>query len=73
MGLSLISQNLNMTTTDILLIVLILHDNIRKHENLYKHNLNKIQGGVLWCIPSCLEPPISHPSSIIQPLLYWPP
>ena len=62
------SQNLNMTTTDNLLIVLILYDNETKHENLYKHILNKIQGGLLWCIPSCLELCASHP----QPQLHCP-
>ena len=62
------SQNLNMTTTDNLLIVLILYDNETKHENLYKHILNKIQGGLLWCIPSCLELCVSHP----QPQLHCP-
>jgi hypothetical protein len=55
MGLSLISQNLNMTTTGILLIVLKLHDKERKHENLYKHILINIPGGVPWYIFSFLE------------------
>ena len=62
------SQNLNMTTTDNLLIVLILYDSETKHENLYKHIINKIQGGLLWCIPSCLELCASHP----QPQLHCP-
>ena len=62
------SQNLNMTTTDNLLIVLILYANETNHENLYKHILNKIQGGLLWCIPSFLELCAAHP----QPQLHCP-
>ena len=66
--ISLISQNLNMTTTDILFIVLILHDKERKHKNLYKLILNKLQGCAYPVALSYVLPTPYH-SFIVQPLL----
>ena len=40
----------------------------KENKYLYKHILNKIQGGLLWCIPSCLELCAAQP----QPQLHCP-
>ena len=57
-----------MTTTDILFILLILHDKERKHKNLYKLILNKLQGCAYPVALSYVLPTPYH-SFIVQPLL----